>query len=53
VGIVMLALVAVPYYIARSRPAGGKGRALLRLVAFCMLLFCAGTAGAVFYQVMS
>jgi len=53
VGIVMLAIVAVPYYIVRSRPAGSKGRALARLGAFCMLLFFAGTAGAVFYKVMS
>jgi hypothetical protein len=42
VGIVMLAIVAVPYYLARSRPMGEKGRALLGLAGFVVLL--GGTA---------
>jgi hypothetical protein len=50
VGIVMLAIVAVPYYIARSRPAGQKGRALLRLAGFCVLLAAAGALGGVAYE---
>ena len=53
VGIVMLAIVAVPYYLVRSRPAGRKGRALLRLAGFCVLLFCAGVSGGMFYALMS
>lgn len=50
VGIVMLAIVAVPYYIVRSRPAGQKGRALLRLAAFCVLLGAAGALGGIAYE---
>ena len=38
VGIVMLAIVAVPYYLARSRPAGARARALLRFGGFALLL---------------
>ena len=50
VGIVMLAIVAVPYYLVRSRPAGQKGRALLRLAGFCLLLVAAGTLGGIAYE---
>lgn len=50
VGVVMLAIVAVPYYLVRSRPAGQKGRALLRLAGFCVLLAVAGTAGGLAYD---
>jgi hypothetical protein len=49
VGIVMLAIFAVPYYLVRSRPAGQKGRALLRLAAFCVLLAAAGALGGIAY----
>jgi amino acid transporter len=50
IGVVMLAIVAVPYYLVRSRPAGQKGRALLRLAGFCVLLAVAGTAGGLVYD---
>jgi hypothetical protein len=50
IGIVMLAIVAVPYYLVRSRPAGKKGRALLRLAAFAVLLGVAGAFGGLAYE---
>ena len=50
VGVVMLAIVAVPYYLVRSRPAGQKGRALLRLAGFCVLLGAAGALGGIAYE---
>jgi amino acid permease len=50
VGIVMIAILAVPYYIVRSRPAGQKGRALLRLAGFCLVLAAAAEAGAAAYE---
>lgn len=53
VGIVMLAIVAVPYYLVRSRPAGRRGRALLGLAGFCALLICAGVGGGIFYALMT
>lgn len=50
IGIVMLAIVAVPYYLVRSRPAGQKGRALARLAGFCLLLAGAAVLGGLVYQ---
>jgi hypothetical protein len=50
IGIVMLAIVAVPYYLVRSRPAGQKGRALLRLAGFAVLLGAAGALGGLAYE---
>jgi hypothetical protein len=50
IGIVMLAIVAVPYYLVRSRPAGQKGRALLRLAGFCVVLGAAGALGGLAYE---
>jgi len=53
IGVVMFALVAVPYYLARSRAAGKKVRALLRFAGFALLqlvaAFIGGVAGAVVY----
>jgi hypothetical protein len=53
VGIVMLAILAVPYYLVRSRPAGQKGRALLRLAGFCALLVVAAGIGGVAYELLA
>jgi hypothetical protein len=50
IGIVMLAIVAVPYYLVRSRPAGRKRRALLRLAGFCVLLGAAAVLGGLAYD---
>jgi hypothetical protein len=52
VGIVMLGIVAVPYYLVRSRPAGQKGRALLRLAGFGVVLVTAAVAGGVTYLLL-
>ncbi|MVW59526.1 hypothetical protein GPY61_06255 [Massilia sp. NEAU-DD11] len=53
VGVVMLAIVAVPYYLVRSRPAGQKGRALLRLAGFCLVLVVAAGLGSVAYELLA
>ena len=53
VGIVMFAILAVPYYLVRSRPAGQKGRALLRLAGFCALLVVAAGVGGVAYELLA
>jgi CDP-diglyceride synthetase len=53
VGIVMFAILAVPYYLVRSRPAGQKGRALLRLAGFCALLVVAAGIGGVAYELLA
>jgi hypothetical protein len=53
VGIVMFAVLAVPYYLVRSRPAGQKGRALLRLAGFCALLVVAAGIGGVAYELLA
>jgi hypothetical protein len=49
IGIVMAAIVAVPYYLVRSRPAGQRGAALLRLAGFWLLMIAAGVAGGTVY----
>jgi peptidoglycan/LPS O-acetylase OafA/YrhL len=46
IGVVALALVAIPYYIIRSREKGQKGRALLRLAGFILLMFLSSVIGA-------
>jgi hypothetical protein len=35
--IILFSIVAVPYYLVRSRPAGHKGKALVRFLGFCAL----------------
>ena len=45
VGVVALAIVAVPYYLVRSRPAGARARALLRFGGFALLLAGAAMLG--------
>jgi hypothetical protein len=46
VSVVMLAIVAIPYYLVRSRAAGQRGRALLRLAGFALLLAAGAVLGA-------
>ena len=53
VGIVMFAILAVPYYVVRSRPAGQKGRALLRLAGFCLVLVVAAGVGSAAYELLA
>jgi hypothetical protein len=41
-GIILLAVVAIPYYVARSRPRGQRLKAILRLIGFALCyLICA------------
>jgi hypothetical protein len=53
VGIVMFAIVAVPYYLVRSRPAGQKAGTLLRFAGFCVLLAVAAALGAIAYALLA
>jgi hypothetical protein len=46
IGVIALAPVAIPCYVVRSRPAGQKGRGLLRLGGFVLLLIAASVCGA-------
>jgi peptidoglycan/LPS O-acetylase OafA/YrhL len=43
VGVIGLAFVAMPYYLVRSRPSGERGRALLRLAGFVLLMLLSAT----------
>jgi hypothetical protein len=52
-GIVLLAFVAVPYYLLRSRPAGARLRALAGLAGFFALLTLAATAGYTLLNLLS
>lgn len=36
--IILVSLVSVPYYLLRSRAKGQRGKALLRLLGFCLAL---------------
>jgi hypothetical protein len=46
-GMVVLTVVAMPYYLLRSRPRGQKLRALFRCLGFSVLLFLATATGMV------
>lgn len=46
VAVVALAVLAIPYYVIRSRPRGEKLKALARLVGFVMLTVVASLVGA-------
>lgn len=47
VGVIAVAAVALPYYLVRSRPAGQRLRALLRLAGFALALGVGAVVGAV------
>lgn len=47
IAVVALAWLAIPYYLVRSRPAGQKGRALLRCLGFVVLSLCVAAVAAV------
>lgn len=49
--IILVSFVAVPYYLYRSRPAGAKGKALLRFVGFCALCYFALVAAALVFLI--
>jgi hypothetical protein len=53
IAVVMMAPLALPYYLLRSRPAGARGRALLRFAGFVLLLVAASAAGAVLYALFA
>lgn len=46
IGIILLATVALPYYLVRSRPPGQRARALWRLAEFVLLLLAGAIGGA-------
>jgi hypothetical protein len=52
VGVVALAVFAIPYYVVRSRPPGQKARALLRLGGFVLLLIAVSFCGAVIFSLL-
>ncbi|MES2148877.1 MAG: hypothetical protein V4508_03695 [Pseudomonadota bacterium] len=45
---IFMVLLAVPYYLARSRPAGAKLRAVLRFLGFLLLGLLVSAIGSVF-----
>jgi hypothetical protein len=45
-GMIFMSVLFVPYYIARSRAAGQKWRALFRLGGFCLLMLLTTVLGA-------
>ena len=45
IGVVAIAVIAVPYYLVRSREKGQKGKALLKLAGFFILTLLCDTAG--------
>jgi hypothetical protein len=53
IAVVMMAPLAVPYYLLRSRAAGARGRALVRFAGFVLLLIAVSAAGAVLYALFS
>jgi len=53
VAIVTVTPLAVPYYLARSRPKGRKLRGLAGFVGYVFLMLVASMAGAILAQLMS
>jgi hypothetical protein len=53
VGVVALGLFVIPYYLVRSRPAGQRGRALLRLAGFVLLMFVVSMIGMALYDLVA
>jgi hypothetical protein len=47
VAMVCVPVLAIPWYLLRSRPKGKRGKAILRFVGFLFLLACVGVAGMV------
>ena len=47
IGVAALAVVAIPYYVVRSRERGQKTKALLRLVGFFVLMVLSTFIGAI------
>lgn len=45
IAMVSVALFAIPYYLWRSRPAGKRGRAILRFCGFLLLLLAVAAGG--------
>ena len=45
--IILVSIVAVPYYLLRSRPKGMRAKALLRLLGFGLAALVIGSAAAV------
>jgi hypothetical protein len=41
--IILVSVLAVPYYLCRSRAKGEKGKALLRLAGFCLAALVIGS----------
>lgn len=46
-GVLVASPLAVPYYLLRSRPAGRRLRAILRLAGFAVLMVLATAAGMI------
>jgi hypothetical protein len=45
VGMIVLTIFTMPYYLVRSRPRGQKLRALLRCAGFALLMWLSAAAG--------
>ncbi len=48
IGVVALALLAVPYYLIRSRPQGKRGKALVKCFGFCVVALLSSVLGSAF-----
>jgi len=52
IAVFALALLAIPYYLVRSREKGQKLKAVLRLVGFCALSLVSASLGQVLGSLM-
>lgn len=48
IGVVVMAPLAIPYYLVRSRPDGQKSRAVFRFLGYVLLLVLALLVGTMF-----
>jgi peptidoglycan/LPS O-acetylase OafA/YrhL len=53
IGVVAIALIAIPYYLFRSRPPGKRLSAFMRCIAYVVLLRVFGLAGSLLIFAMN
>ena len=53
IGVVTLAIVAIPYYLIRTRERGQKSKAILHLAGFFVLIILSSVVGAIIGSLIS
>ena len=52
IGVVAVAVIALPYYIIRSREKGQKGKDVMKLIGFFGLILLCGAFGGILANII-